>query len=119
MLTVAEFFALPISDREKIPHDQLDRMLETGGQDVIDSAEPTKRLKLQSIHARCRKIRKTIKHPLVVATKIFAMMNDEGLFQLNEAFHGLNNPPSSKPIESECNAKVLTMVRNNGAAITE
>lgn len=119
MLTVDEFFALPIADREKIPHDQLDQMLETGVQNVIDSAEPTKRLKLQSVHARCRNIRETIKNPLVVATKIFAMMNEEGLFQLNEALHGLKNPPTSKPIEPECKAKVLTMVRNNGAAITE
>lgn len=109
MLTVDEFFALPIADREKIPHDQLNQMLETGVQDVIDSAEPTKRLKLQSIHARCCKIRETVKNPLVVASKIFSMMNEEGLFKLNEAVHNIHSVQQPK---SESKATVLSIVKS-------
>lgn len=88
MLSISEFYNLSVEDREKIPHDQLDKILNVGVESLIESAIPTQRLKLQSLHARCSTIRRTIKNPLVVASKIFAMMNEEGLFKLNNAFNG-------------------------------
>lgn len=113
MLTVEEFWALSIEDREKLTPEQFEFVLKAGVQEVIDRAEPTQRLKLQSLQARCDRIRETIKNPQVVAAKIFSLMLDEGLFELNAVFKG-EHPSQHKELPQQT-GKVISMVRNSAA----
>jgi len=112
MLTVDEFWALSIEDREKLTQEQLDFVLKAGVQEVIDRAPPTQRLKLQSLQARCDHIRETIKNPQVVAAKIYALMLDEGLFEMNAVFKG-EHPSQHKTKQQP--GQVVSMVRNGTA----
>jgi len=109
MLTVEEFWALSVEDREKLTPEQLDFVLKAGTQQVIDSAPPNKRLKLQSFQSRCDHIRETVKNPQVVAAKIYSLLLENGIFELDAAWKG-THPQLHKTQEQP--GTVIPMVKN-------
>ena len=108
MINVDEFWGMSFDERKNLSHEELEAVLKAGIQEIIDRSEPTKRLKIQSIQSRCDYIQNTIKNPLVVASKIYALLIEEGLSELDAVLKG-EHPSQHKSKHEPC--EVIKLIR--------